>query len=97
MTFDPSERDLQTLNTGREMRIESNLIFPMLEKQREAAISSLCNSFKMGQMEMLSVFTAQLVSIENMKSEIRQKIIKAENIERKIYKQGETFNGSGAV
>lgn len=85
MTFDPNEKELQALNTGRLMRAEADLILPMLERQKEDAVSSICNNFRMGKIEMLPVFAAQLVSIENMKSEIKNKIAKAQNIERKIY------------
>ena len=88
MIFDPSEKEVSALNTGRLMRAESDVIGPLLERQKQDVISGLCNAFRAGQLDMLPVFTAQLVSIENMKAEIKNKIAKAENIERKIFNAG---------
>lgn len=85
MTFDPNEKDLDNLNRGRLMRAESDLMLPMLNKQRENAIAGICNSFREGKLEMLPVYAASLVSIENMKSEIKITISKATILEEKIY------------
>jgi hypothetical protein len=84
MTFDPSEKELNELNTGRLMRAEADLLVPMLNRQREAVVAKLCAYYRSGEMAQLPVCAAEIVAIENMKSEIKNKIAKAQSIERKI-------------
>lgn len=85
MVYDPSGRDLSSLNIGRMMRAESDVILPMLQTQREDAIAAACQAFRTGQMNDIPIHIARLVTVENMCIEIKQKIAKAEAIEKRIY------------
>lgn len=85
MSYDPSERETGALNTGRLLRTESSVLLPLLEQQREDAINLLCQAFRAGRLNDLPMHAAQIVTIDNMKAQIKIKIAKANNIERKIF------------
>lgn len=85
MTYDPTEKELSTLNEGRLMRAESDIIIPLLTKQREAAVSKVIYHFKAHELEKLPAAAAELAAIEDMRAAIANRIKKAEHIERKVY------------
>jgi hypothetical protein len=85
MSYEPSEVEQAKLNTGRLMRAEADVILPLLQEKREAAISTLLWKFKEGKLADLPAAVASLAALEDMRSEIRNKIKTAEGIERKIY------------
>lgn len=83
--YDTTEREQKTLNEGRLIRAEADIVLPLLRQQREAAISQIIFTFKGGKLEGLPAVCATLTATEDMITTITNKIRKAEVIERKIH------------
>lgn len=86
--FDPTEREQHKLNEGRLMRAEADIIMPLLAEKREIAINKLILAFREGHADKLPTHAAELSSIEDMLTTIRNKIRQAEVLERKIHGNG---------
>jgi hypothetical protein len=88
MAYDPTEKDLQIMQTGKLMQASADVILPLLEKQREDAISAIIWAFRSNEIAKLQSLAATLSTIDSMKSEIKNKIAKANKLEEKIYADG---------
>jgi len=80
-----TEQEQQKLNTGRSLRAETEVLFPLLGTKQALVISKLVAAFRAGQHEQLLPLVAELSTLDSMRSDITRKIKEAEAIERKLY------------
>ena len=80
-----SERELETLNDGRVLRAESDVLIPLLSTKQALAVGKLIHAYREGQHEKLLSIAAEISTISEMQNTITQKIKVAEGLERKIY------------
>ena len=87
MSQELTEADIKTLNEGRMMRVESEILLPLLRQRRESAIQKLIGIFKSEEQKGILAATAEISCLEDMLTTITNKIKRAELIERKIHGQ----------
>lgn len=83
---DINEHELRAMQFGRLLSAEADLILPLLEKQREMAITKMLQHYRAGKFDMLPSAVAELCVTEDMKMTIKNKIKQAEQVERKAMK-----------
>lgn len=81
---DVTEQDMRTMQLGRLMRAEADVILPLLAERREQAITKMLQHYRAGKFEMLPSAVAELCVTEDMKQTIKNKIKAAEAVERKV-------------
>lgn len=89
--MDISEKDAQTLQTGRLLRAESDIMLPMLNERREAAVSKIIMYYRSGELEKITQAAAELSVTEDLKQTIKNKIKLAETVERRVEHEQRTI------
>ncbi len=79
-----TESDARILNEGRLLRAEADLMIPMLAERREAAVARLLQHYRAGELDKLTAVTAEICVTEDLKQSIKNKIKRAEQVERKF-------------
>jgi hypothetical protein len=79
-----TEKEAQIINTGRLLRAESDVLVPMLVERRELIVQKIIMLYKAGDFERIRDCSAELSLIEDMKLKIKNKILAADAVERKL-------------
>ena len=82
-----TEKEQQTLNTGRVMRAESDVILPLLQTKQDLVIARIVAHFREGDRDKVFAAAAELSILREMRSNIASKIKEAEHYERKMLEE----------
>ena len=85
MSIELSEWEIAQLNEGRVMRIEADVLMPIIKHRITIAVSKIIAIFKSGEQEKLLAAAAELSTLEDIRSSIDNKIKRAEVLERRIH------------
>lgn len=80
-----TEQEQGTLNKGRLMRAESEILLPLLTTKQNLAVAKLVADFRAGKYAELTGHAAEISTIMGMREEITRSIKQAEQIETKLY------------
>lgn len=80
-----TEKEQTTLNAGRLMRAEADVLLPLLQTKQALVIGKIVAEFRAAHYEALTGLAAELSTIISMKDDITRAIKQAETLERKAF------------
>ncbi len=84
-TVELSEQETAALNEGIALRVETEMLLPLLQTKMTLAQGKLIQHYKAGDRDAVFASAAELSALSDIRSTISQKVKLAEALERKIY------------